>query len=50
MNEQYGIMVGIKNNEIIPVPLSEVAGKLKMVDPDSQIIKEAKSLGICFGD
>lgn len=50
MKEQYGIMVGIKNNEIVPVPLEEVAGKLKMVDPDSQIVKEAKSLGICFGD
>ena len=48
--EQYGVMVGIKNNEIIPVPLSEVAGKLKMVDPNSSIIMEAKNLGICFGD
>lgn len=48
--EQYGYMVGIKNNEIVPVPLAEVAGKLKVVQPDSSIIKEAKSLGICFGD
>lgn len=48
--EQYGYMVGIKNNEIVPIPLAEVAGKLKMVQPDSSIIKEAKSLGICFGD
>ena len=43
-------MVGFKNGEIVPVPLAEVAGKLKMVDPDSSIIKEAKWLGICFGD
>lgn len=49
-NEHYGVMVGIRNNEIIPVPLEDVAGKLKMVDPESSIIKEAKSLGICFGD
>jgi 6-phosphofructokinase 1 len=47
---KFGVMVGIKNNEIVPVPLEEVAGKLKMVDPKSSIIKEAKSLGICFGD
>lgn len=47
---QYGYMVGIKNNEIVPVPLSEVAGKLKMVVPESSIIQEAKNLGICFGD
>lgn len=42
-------MVGFKNNEIVPIPLDEVAGKLKMVDPDSSIIKEAKNLGISFG-
>ena len=46
----YGKMVGIKNGEIVGVPLSEVAGKLKMVSPDSSIVKEAKLLGISFGD
>lgn len=46
----FGNMVGLKNGEIVPVPLSEVAGKLKMVDPESSIIQEAKNLGICFGD
>ena len=50
LNKQYGNMVGIVNGEIVPVPLEEVAGKLKMVDPDSSVIKEAKALGICFGD
>lgn len=49
-NEQYGFMVGFHNSEIVPVPLSEVAGKLKMVSPDSSIIKEAKGLGITFGE
>ena len=47
---KFGYMVGFKGNEIVPVPLSEVAGKLKMVDPDSSMIQEAKNLGICFGD
>ena len=50
IKEQYGYMAAIKNGEIVPVPLSEVAGKLKVVDPNSSIIKEAKALGICFGD
>lgn len=50
LKEKYGYMVGFRANEIVPVPLSEVAGKLKMVDPNSSIIKEVKSLGICFGD
>lgn len=48
--EKYGYMVAIRNNEIVPVPLEEVAGQLKTVSPDSSIIKEAKALGINFGD
>lgn len=49
-NEEYGYMVGIQNGEIVKVPLEDVAGKLKMVEPDAQIIKEAKLTGISFGD
>ena len=47
---EYGFMVGYKNREIVKVPLEDVAGKLKMIDPDASIIKEAKLLGISFGD
>ena len=47
---EYGFMVGYKNREIVKVPLEDVAGKLKMVSPDSDIVKEAKLLGISFGD
>ena len=43
-------MVGYKDREIVKVPLEEVAGKLKSVSPDARIVKEAKMLGICFGD
>ncbi len=50
LNQEYGYMVGIRNNETIKVPLQEVAGKLKMVDPNSQAIQEAKLIGISFGD
>jgi 6-phosphofructokinase 1 len=47
---EYGFMVGYKNREIVKVPLEDVAGKLKMVSPESDIVKEAKLLGISFGD
>lgn len=47
---QFGYMVGIKNGEIVKVPLSEVAGKLKFVDPKGSLVKEAKQIGISFGD
>ena len=50
LNGEYGFMVGYKNREIVKVPLEDVAGKLKSISPDSSIVKEAKMLGISFGD
>jgi 6-phosphofructokinase 1 len=50
LKNEYGFMVGYRNREIVKVPLDEVAGKLKYLDPDATIIKEAKLTGICFGD
>ena len=47
---EYGFMVGYRNREIVKVPLEDVAGKLKMLEPDTSIIREAKMLGISFGD
>ena len=47
---EYGFMVGLCHDEIIHVPLEDVAGKLKYVDPDSEIIAEARSIGISFGE
>ena len=47
---EYGFMVGYRDREIVKVPLEEVAGKLKSLSPDASIVKEAKMLGICFGD
>lgn len=43
-------MAAVRNNEIIRVPLEEVAGKLKYVDPESDVIVEAKLAGINFGE
>ena len=50
LDEDYGYMVGMINGQTKKVPLGELAGKLKMVQPDCQLIKEAKIVGICFGD
>ncbi len=49
-NKEYGYMVAVNNNEIVKIPLADVAGKLKTVDPESSIVKEAKMIGISFGD
>lgn len=50
LNKEYGYMIGIVNGKTKKVPLEDVAGKLKAVSPDDQIIKEAKLIGISFGD
>ncbi len=47
---KYGYMVAYKDREIVSVPLEDIAGKLKSVPADAAIIKEAKMLGISFGD
>lgn len=48
--EKYGNMVGLKNDRIVPVPLSEVAGKLKKIPEDCELIDAAREVGISFGD
>ena len=48
--EKYGRMVVMKGYEVSSIPLKETAGKLKYVSADDQIIKQAKILGISFGD
>ena len=50
LENQYGFMVGYKNREIVRVPLADVAGRLKTLEPDATIVQEAKLLGISFGD
>ena len=46
----FGKLVVMQNNEVTAIPLSESAGKLKYVSPDDSIVKNAKMLGISFGD
>lgn len=50
LEKQYGFMVGIQSGEIARVPLEEVAGKLKMVNRNAQMIEQAKAIGISLGE
>lgn len=47
---EFGRLVVVKNNVITDIPLAETAGKLKRVEPQSDIVQEARLLGISFGD
>jgi 6-phosphofructokinase 1 len=46
---EFGRMVTWSKNEISSLPLSEVAGKLKVVPPDHDLIIQGRRLGISFG-
>lgn len=50
IKEQYGYMTALINGKIVPVPLKDIAGKLKTVPKDCEIIQSAKNIGISFGD
>ena len=50
INKDYGKMVALKGEEIVAIPLEEIAGKLKEVPVDCQIVQSAKDLGISFGE
>ena len=45
----FGRMVCVKDNRIDSIPLSEVAGKLKLVTPDHDLVIQGKRMGISFG-
>jgi len=45
----YGKMVALRNNEVVSVPLEEVAGKLKLVEADDPMVIYAQNMGTSFG-
>lgn len=48
--EQFGCMVSLKGDSITSVSLEEAVGKLKTVDPQGELVRIAKSIGVGFGD
>jgi 6-phosphofructokinase 1 len=46
---QWGHMVALRGNEVVSVPLSE-SRKERAVDPNGELVRFAKSMGISFGD
>jgi len=46
---QFGQMVSMIDDQITSIPLEKVAGKLKLVTPDHDLIAQGKRMGISFG-
>lgn len=47
---KFGKMVALRGNEIITVPIDEIAGKTRTVPPDSPYLSMARSVGTCLGE
>ncbi len=47
---KQNIMVALKGTEVTEVPLVEAIEQLRRVDPNSQIVRAARSVGTRFGD
>lgn len=45
----FGRMIALKGDRIDSVPLGEVAGRLKLVTPDHDLIQQGRRMGVCFG-
>ncbi len=48
-NGKFGRMVSLQGSKIVSVPLADVAGKLKLVSENHDLIVQGKRMGICFG-
>jgi 6-phosphofructokinase 1 len=45
----FGKMVALKGLDIVPVHLEDAVGTEKRVDPDGQMVRCARSMGVSFG-
>lgn len=46
---QTGRMVVLKDNRMDSVPIEDVAGKLRLVQPKDTLVQVAQALGVCLG-
>jgi 6-phosphofructokinase 1 len=50
LRRQYGRMVTLQGTSIGSIPLAEVAGKMKTIPPDCEVLDQARMLGISLGE
>jgi 6-phosphofructokinase 1 len=47
---QFGVMTALHPPDVVAVPIESVVGRTRNVPTDSDIVRTAKHVGICFGD
>ena len=46
----FGKMVALKGSQVQFVDIAEAVGAMKAVDPNGELVRSAKAIGVCFGD
>src|SRR5829696_4794746 len=49
-DERWGHMVALQSPHIVTIPIEEVLGEVKRVDPSHDVVQTARATGISFGD
>ena len=44
-----GVMVAVRGTDIVAVPLADIAGKTRTVEPNHPLILVAEKVGTCLG-
>lgn len=47
---ESGRMVSLRGSEVVSVPLTEACARMKAVDPDGELVRVARAMGVSFGD
>jgi ATP-dependent phosphofructokinase / diphosphate-dependent phosphofructokinase len=47
---KFGTMVSYQNSETFDVPIADAVNRLRLVDPNHQLVATAREIGISFGE
>jgi ATP-dependent phosphofructokinase / diphosphate-dependent phosphofructokinase len=47
---EFGKMVALRGEQVVAVDIETACGQVKLVEPNGDLVKTAKAVGICFGD
>jgi 6-phosphofructokinase 1 len=50
LDRQFGKMVALRGDEIVPVEIRDAVSRMKYVDPDGPLVESARDVGVSFGD
>ena len=50
LDGSFGNMVALQQNQIIRVPIADIAGIAHNVTADNELLQAGRAIGICFGD